>query len=846
MSRFGWAYVADIVTGSGGGTPGGSDKAIQFASGSTFSGSTNFTFDYNTSTVRLTGTLHADNLIVSSSIIYKSGSTKFGDDVGDTHQFTGSVYVAGNLSASTDIYGAASIQVANNVTATGGTVSSSLGFLTSGSVQSVGNITTTAGTLSASLGVNTAGTINAGSHISSTGNISSSTGLYSGDVLNVAGVSNFKNDLVVTGTIYVSGNVESNNMIITTNGFSGSGFNITDVQGYNVDAVGDDASLQFKSPSTGKLTGSSNLLFTGSSLRLTGTFEQAVGSHTINFAEGEQYLVKNDVGGNLISVTSATSMRNLVTIGNLDASKDTTVTIQGAGDDYLNITIPTSGTTADFTSIRTQGVTITGSLLMSGTSYISEVDYIDFDVSASIPAYKAARIFHDTNTNDLSYYLPIANQSIQLGQQTVVKVKNSTGSPILKGKLVRINGGVGDNPLITTASWENDDNSANTLGMLMSTVAHNDFGYVLLNGILTGINTDPATFTAGQVVYLSSSGDYTSVTPTAPKHTVRLGEVVRAHATVGSIFIKVDNGYELEELHNLLVVSASTGDLLTYNSSSAVWQNTKTLSGSYTIAGDLTITGTLSSSTSQFTQLTASNITVVSGTINSRGIPNVLPTSIRRTIQVFPGAGSMVNSMNPINNANDTPFTQAGTATQGFLNGSAAIAYSVVSSTSTYGITTPDVGSTKVLCTSQRGPSWRGTFRTGNDLTQTRIFAGFEEYAGDKGSDDPTNGYAHLSYSSVRGDTTFKMITRTANGVGTQSILDTGISASVSTNYYFDMTLSSGSYNVTLVSGSSTFVGSITSSLPNITASLGTCCAAKNTAAVSRNLSIYFLEFNDS
>jgi hypothetical protein len=102
MSRFGWAYVNDVITGSGG-TPGGTDKAIQFASGSTFSGSTNFTFDYTTNIVRLTGTLYADNLIVSSSTIFKSGSTKFGDDPTDTHQFTGSVLVSGSLTATNTI-----------------------------------------------------------------------------------------------------------------------------------------------------------------------------------------------------------------------------------------------------------------------------------------------------------------------------------------------------------------------------------------------------------------------------------------------------------------------------------------------------------------------------------------------------------------------------------------------------------------------------------------------------------------------------------------------------------------------------------------------------------------------
>jgi len=116
MSRFGWAFVNDIVTGSGG-TPGGSDKQIQFNSGSTFSGSTNLTFDYGTNTLYLTGTLRADNLIVSSSQILKSGSTIFGDDISDTHQFTGSV-----------LGGIVSGTIARFIVVTGSTITGSTGL----------------------------------------------------------------------------------------------------------------------------------------------------------------------------------------------------------------------------------------------------------------------------------------------------------------------------------------------------------------------------------------------------------------------------------------------------------------------------------------------------------------------------------------------------------------------------------------------------------------------------------------------------------------------------------------------------------------------------------------------
>ena len=61
-------FSLTVATGSGGGpstTPGGSDTQIQFNSGSAFSGSGNFTFNYTNNTARLTGSL----IVTGSAII---------------------------------------------------------------------------------------------------------------------------------------------------------------------------------------------------------------------------------------------------------------------------------------------------------------------------------------------------------------------------------------------------------------------------------------------------------------------------------------------------------------------------------------------------------------------------------------------------------------------------------------------------------------------------------------------------------------------------------------------------------------------------------------------------------
>jgi len=48
--------------------------------------------------------------------------------------------------------------------------------------------------------------------------------------------------------------------------------------------------------------------------------------------------------------------------------------------------------------------------------------------------------------------------------------------------------------------------------------------------------------------------------PQAPVHMVWLGVIQRVHATIGIINIKVQNGYEIEELHDVRITTASLAD----------------------------------------------------------------------------------------------------------------------------------------------------------------------------------------------------------------------------------------------------------------------------------------------
>ena len=153
-----------------------------------------------------------------------------------------------------------------------------------------------------------------------------------------------------------------------------------------------------------------------------------------------------------------------------------------------------------------------------------------------------------------------------------------SGAQINKGTVVKISGAVGDNPLIVTASYSNELGSANTLGITTTNIPDGGFGWVISEGVLLGVNTDG--FNVGDLIYLGATGSFTNTEPMAPLHSVRLGQVLRVQQNNGSLYVRIDNGAELKELHNVIDTStnSSYGDVLM--KSGSVWVNNSTFSSS--------------------------------------------------------------------------------------------------------------------------------------------------------------------------------------------------------------------------------------------------------------------------
>lgn len=165
------------------------------------------------------------------------------------------------------------------------------------------------------------------------------------------------------------------------------------------------------------------------------------------------------------------------------------------------------------------------------------------------------------------------NVTLQVGQELVLRVVNKTGSDITNGQVVRVVAVTGGVTGIALAQADSDANSVTTIGIATEDIANNAQGFVTTQGLVHDVNTNA--FNEGDVLYLSPTiaGGLTNVKPIAPQHLVTIGYVAKKGVSDGHILLHVQNGYELDELHDVLITSPTDNELLAYNSSNQLWEN---------------------------------------------------------------------------------------------------------------------------------------------------------------------------------------------------------------------------------------------------------------------------------
>ena len=252
------------------------------------------------------------------------------------------------------------------------------------------------------------------------------------------------------------------------------------------------------------------------------------------------------------------------------------------------------------------GVTVQGLTTLSGTVYLTALtntatwDYVVVGTTAQGQLYTRtyAQLMSDiTSGIGLSGYVPTsrtltingvsydltANRSWTISTvdytsrlQHVVKA----GVAINKGQAVYVTSADGTNMIVGLASNASEATSSKTMGLLDATVSTNGFANVVTEGLLAGLDTSTAG-AAGDPVWLGTGGNliYGLINkPYAPAHLVFIGIVTRKNNSNGEIFVKVQNGFELKEIHDvdLFTTTPVNGHILGFDGT--LWVN-KTIAG---------------------------------------------------------------------------------------------------------------------------------------------------------------------------------------------------------------------------------------------------------------------------
>ena len=277
----------------------------------------------------------------------------------------------------------------------------------------------------------------------------------------------------------------------------------------------------------------------------------------------------------------------------------------------------------------------TGKLIQNSTVTLDDngnainVNSVGFDTTpATVPATVGTMSWDDGDGVPI-VALKGGNVNLQVGTQELARVFNDSGTTLTKGQAVYISGAQGNRVAVKLARADVEATSFGTLGLVAETITNGAEGFVIVSGALYKLNT--MGLVAGATVYVSPTtpGALTTTKPQAPDQLVVVGWVERVDNIVGSIYVKVDNGYEIDELHDVRITNPISGNVLIYDATTSpigVWKNGNISAGTAISvtngAGSVTIANT------GVTALSAGTGISVSGSTGNVSVTNTAPDQI--------------------------------------------------------------------------------------------------------------------------------------------------------------------------------------------------------------------------
>lgn len=193
--------------------------------------------------------------------------------------------------------------------------------------------------------------------------------------------------------------------------------------------------------------------------------------------------------------------------------------------------------------------------------------------TSEITGHTVGRMYYDKEYETVSVDIG-TETTLQLGQETLRYVYNSSGSIIPNGAVVRDTGvytGGGVDTVTIGLAIASGVTTSNVIGMATQDIGINGFGYITTKGNVNGLNTQTSSqysgMTEGDVIYLSPSifGGVTNVQPSSPFINIRLGRLLTKDSVNGKVFVEINRSLSLNDITDVSAPSPSLDNVLKYN-----------------------------------------------------------------------------------------------------------------------------------------------------------------------------------------------------------------------------------------------------------------------------------------
>ena len=217
----------------------------------------------------------------------------------------------------------------------------------------------------------------------------------------------------------------------------------------------------------------------------------------------------------------------------------------------------------------------TGVTYDSGTGVISigqavgTTDSVTFDAVTLNTLNFGSDTSLSWNSVDGTLDVTLGDATLQLGQEQYFYAKAT--EDIANGDVVMFAGAQGDHALIAKADMTAPGFFPEAvMGVATEEILNNEFGYVTTFGKVRGV--DLSTLQNGDLLYLSSTvpGALVTTAPSFPDHAILLTAVLDNKVN-GTMLVRLTHISDFDELHNVSITSAASGDFISWDGTN--WVN---------------------------------------------------------------------------------------------------------------------------------------------------------------------------------------------------------------------------------------------------------------------------------